>query len=368
MDMRLHAKAGLTLTDPTGDCKSLSGIEPSEHVSPLKGYQVAMSEQRRRPGTSARELPISRQGGSQTRAPKSAGILPEMSAHLGNHEMNARLQAATQKRDGLLGFITERLGSMHGLQSRELRSIGQRDQWKHEVALGKDGFSLPQPTRWREAAGLYRAAAAAICGGNLSRGADLLRRAMKAERVALESYPEFLGGKKTPEEDLRAGPASIEGIETGEGCPVTSLPAGIELAERIIRVGETTDPVAARHLYSPHEGWWADEELDEEKKDEKANKANKPKSSDADGARQADKKSPSTEALSSGQARRKDPSDHAQDQDELLARAGFSNERELAEPSRGSPQTQPGEDTTSPDPLTDLVTDIKPYKNKKKSP
>jgi hypothetical protein len=199
-----------------------------------------------------------------------------MARQLGNERMAVRLHRATGHRDDMLAFIGGRLASMRGLQVQEQQAVGQRAEWKHEVAKGESGFWLPDPTRWREAAEMYRTAAAAICGGNLSRGADLLRKAMEAERSARDSFPDFLDEGDEESEALVEGPAAFDDIDPGEGCPVIPLPEEIDLAEQIMRVTEQADPVPARHLYLPHVGWWDEEEEDEEGRDGKG----KPKDSE----------------------------------------------------------------------------------------
>ena len=59
-------------------------------------------------------------------------------------------------RDELLEFIGERLQKMHQVQTVEKGEMGRERAWFRALARGANGYFRPEPTRWHEAAQLFK--------------------------------------------------------------------------------------------------------------------------------------------------------------------------------------------------------------------
>jgi hypothetical protein len=204
-----------------------------------------------------------------------------MAETLGNDAMQARLARAMGTRDSLLAFVVERLGRIRERQLGEADASRNPEAWHAGVGLGRNGFEEPKPTRWHASAALYQTAAAAICGGNLGRGAALLRKALDAESAGMAEYPGFLAEDTKPDE-LPSLPEAATEVASGEGCPTCPLPQEIDTADLILRIGNDPDPAPAPELRR-RKSWWAGEE--EEPEGEPGRK--KPPESESPGGSQA---------------------------------------------------------------------------------
>ncbi len=199
-------------------------------------------------------------------APKESGAkeLSKLAKTVGNDRVADLLKGATKQRDSLLAHILERLASVKGAQSAEVRAMADQRVWFDEVAHGKTGFALPDATRWREPALLYRRAADALCAGDLGRGADLVRKAADAEAAAFAALP---GQVQLPESERQAArsPAEADRATDGATCPATHAPAVMRLADAIVRTADRAPKVSNPPKPSRH-GWWGADEAEDEKK------------------------------------------------------------------------------------------------------
>jgi hypothetical protein len=190
-----------------------------------------------------------------------------MARDLGNQAMRDRMARATGKRDALLAFIVERLGRVRDLQQREHAVLNRRTDWWRDLALQHPGVWLPEPERWGAVARAYRLAAEALASGHLTRGAQLLERAMETEQATTEALPWGLGlrpGEDTPAQGADHGPDAMDGIGDGEGCPQGGLPPGMAVAGEVERFRQTV-PEGPQIRVVPHDHpWWEEEEEEEE--------------------------------------------------------------------------------------------------------
>jgi hypothetical protein len=198
----------------------------------------------------------------------SAKDLVKLAQKLGNDRVQTLVRQSTGKRDALLGFVQERLAQMKAAQQAELKALSKDRVWFDEVARGKKGFGLPDPTRWRGAALLYRKAAEALCAGDLGRGAQLVDQAVEAERAAWDTMP---GQVDVP--DTARAPAEVPAermlVEAGEGAPMAKAPETLALAREIVNVSDRADLQAMPQRLRRHEWWKVDDEEENEKPREK---------------------------------------------------------------------------------------------------
>lgn len=249
---------------------------------------TGMSSQKKKPTTTDRQTTQVTEEATKTRAATKAPEKPapatetatpakatattqaqKMAKGVGNQAMNERLQASLKRRDDVLAFISGRLHGIREKQLVELDAVENREKWERRVSWNHKGFTLPQPTRWNQCAEAYKQAAKALCAGNLSRGVQLLDRALELERVVQKSFPTFL------EQELRSStviptqiPDSVALVSAGEGCPRTALPKSMHVADDIIAVRENARPVREWQTRS-HKGWWEAEEEDATEKGDK---------------------------------------------------------------------------------------------------
>lgn len=227
-----------------------------------------MSRQRRA-AEGASHVQTTARGGARDRLrDASSKDLAQLAQKLGNDRVQGLLQQATGKRDALLGFVQQRLAQVKIAQQAELRAMTKDRVWFDEVARGKGGFKLPDPTRWRGPALLYKKAVQALCAGDLGRGAQLLEKAVEAERAAFEAMPAQVN---VPSTTVKADelPDEAAFVTNGETCPATRAPEALAAADAIVRVSDLSPlqpmPPSARQ----HRGWWDVDAEAEEKKDEK---------------------------------------------------------------------------------------------------
>jgi hypothetical protein len=209
-------------------------------------------------------------GGGGASREAGAKELAALAAKVGNDRVADLVKDGSQKRDALLAHILQRLGALKGAQSAELRAMSDRRVWFDEVARGQTGFALPDAGRWRDPALLYRRAAEALCGGDIGRGADLLRRAADAEAAAFASMP---GQVELPAAERQAAhaPSAAMSAHDGETCPVTHAPALFKLADSVIRIADRA-PDVAHPRQNRRKAWWQNEEEDDEAKADAATK------------------------------------------------------------------------------------------------
>ena len=122
------------------------------------GYAGRVSRQRR--DSAIVDRPAKATGGGARDRLRDAGSkdLAVLTRKLGNDRVQGLIREATGKRDAMLAFAQERLAKMKQAQQAEIKSMSRDRVWFDEVARGKKGFKLPDPTRWRGPAVLYRRA------------------------------------------------------------------------------------------------------------------------------------------------------------------------------------------------------------------
>ena len=207
--------------------------------------------------------------GSNSRAVHDSEMarLESLRKKVGNVEMDAKLRAASNDRDQMLGFICERLNSLRNVQLLELDVMKDERKWFRAVAKGKQGFGLPDATRWHEAARLHKSAALALCNGHLGRGADILEQALKAERDAFAQVPKQVRDKMD-RTDARAGVGAplMGNLTSGSGCPRVEQPKDLRIADLILKVSDVVEK--SPPLRRPPKHWWQNKEETEEEDEE----------------------------------------------------------------------------------------------------
>lgn len=188
----------------------------------------------------------------RTRSPDDAA-LAQLGRRDGNDGVRDRLGGAGARRDTLLAHVQARLAAMKGMQGAEQRAMASERRWFNDAAQGKQGFGLPDPSRWALPASRYRRAAELLCAGNLAQGAEVLREAADAERAAREAVPVQVDVPEGYAVDA-ALPAAVEG-PSDAGCPRRNAPELFALADEVLRAAAGTDGVTARRVRA-HRGWW----------------------------------------------------------------------------------------------------------------
>lgn len=172
-------------------------------------------------------------------------------------------------RENLLGFIGQRLRVMRGVQLKEHQEFKRVRQWFRQIARGVDGYHLPNPTRWHQAAHYFKEAAEAMCHGNLARGAQLLERAIGAERAAWDTIPNMVRDNlEALEKSPGAYPSELPHALEEVPLPPCAIPEDVAFADEILSLRDEffeSPPLRGRRR---RPGWWEDEE-EEEKKDDK---------------------------------------------------------------------------------------------------
>jgi hypothetical protein len=234
--------------------------------------------------------------GAKSLGDKGSSRLTRLQSSLGNEGTKGVMNDAKSKRDILLDFVRSRLSQVKLVQQLELKELRDKSEWKQQVGRHKSGFKLPDPTRWRKSAELYKHASQAACSGNLGKAADLLQKAVEEEKNARKHVPKQV--QIPSQSPIPEGvPSELAGVSDGEGCPATSAPDIQAAAEEIMRVSESSDAVATPWLLHPHRWWEGEEEDDPE---------NKKKGGGAGGAKQ-DIKASEPEAEKPAQDEEKEP-------------------------------------------------------------
>ena len=191
--------------------------------------------------------------------------LEQLAKKIGNQDLSAALQNKSAQRDNLLAFICNRLQSVHDVQSKERNEMKNDREWFREVARGKHGYHLPDPTRWHECTKFFQRAGKAMCEGHIGRGVQLLDRALEAESAAYDSLPKQVEVKldeteKTPDN----APIDMMDIDPDACCPSTGKPQELELADRILNISDQmVESVPIRYAF-----WWKKNEGEEEEEEE----------------------------------------------------------------------------------------------------
>jgi hypothetical protein len=185
---------------------------------------------------------------------------------VGNDEIQQRIQQGNVNREMALAFIADRLRNMRQLQLREQRLVprGAHWEWWRQVADNyKTWFTKPEPKRWHTAAKLYEDAAKALARGNISRGKEIMDRAVKEEQKQMSKLSDLVQTEDLAF-DARPDVGWLEQIVDTEPGPC-ALPDDIRLAQEIQNVMDTVvDPMNRRRRRDP---WWTLEDEEEEEED-----------------------------------------------------------------------------------------------------
>lgn len=215
-----------------------------------------------------------------SRALKSAGgatdqqgrQLARLGAKMGNQQM-AKGGGADSARDRLLDFIVQRLRRIQRVQHAELMELGREREWFREVATGKAGWTLPDPTRWHEATLYFKEAADAFSRGHLEQGAQKLERALDAEQAATRQIPEMVADDLEGDA-LSAGstPSELPMMMNAGILPPCALPRELDVADRILAIDDHIEKGPPHRAHRRH-NWWEPEEEDAEEKKENKDEA-----------------------------------------------------------------------------------------------
>jgi hypothetical protein len=161
---------------------------------------------------------------------------------VGNSGVN---QAVNQRNDlqfDLLDEVGARLKKIHAVQNHELLEIKDQRDWYKQVALGKEGYHLPDPTRWHECTKVYMRAAQALANGNLGQGARLVERAAQMEESVYATIPEMVKARmQGDEKEAAATPDACAHVESTMSCGRVALPEELEFGRRILNVTTTLE-------------------------------------------------------------------------------------------------------------------------------
>jgi hypothetical protein len=195
-----------------------------------------------------------------------SGKLGSLGRKLGNEALESRMQDANQDQKKLLDFVLERLKNVQHVQLAELKEMKDSRDWFREVARGKDGFTLPDTTRWHECALLYQRAGRALCRGDLGRGAQLLEQATKSELEAQTSTPDQVKENlQGPAAAQVEAPDSASQLSTAAACRATAEPQELKIADRIRSIHDVMED--SPPIPIPGDRQWWEEEKEEEDED-----------------------------------------------------------------------------------------------------
>lgn len=214
--------------------------------------------------------------------PGAAGIgdaqsrqLARIQKKVGNAEAGTSVSGSANTRDGMLQFICERLRILQGIQVKEHKQLLDQRKWYREVARGKTGFALPDPTRWHESARNFKEAALALSHGNLQRGVQLLERALAEEQKAYDKLPQMVKEDLVAEEKAPSVVPDTLGVAaTLPLAPACNPPADLIFADRMLSMMDEFVEEEPMLPWPKHNWWEADiEEEDEAEKKKKGKPA-----------------------------------------------------------------------------------------------
>lgn len=217
---------------------------------------MAQAQQKQLPGNTDRFTSLFKGGAQGALKDEASQTLRSQAAKGGNATMNAQTAEANVRRDAMLEFIAQRLAQAKVLQARELDQLAKSRVWYDEVAKGKAGFKLPDPTRWKHCAGLYQRAIESITAGQLGRGAQLLDQAVEAEKAVYHSLP-----SQVERDDFQQAPLGVPDARLGLMMEAHSDPTKADemlaVAREIGNVTSVAEDQPFPQRQRPHTGWWA---------------------------------------------------------------------------------------------------------------
>ena len=205
--------------------------------------------------------PLSGRGANDAKSKRLRGA----SKALGNSGVGSAVDQRNDLQHDLLGEIGERLQRIHGVQKQEQLEIKDHRDWYKEVALGKAGYHLPDPTRWHECTKVYMQAAQTLANGNLGQGARLIEKAAQMEESVYATIPEMVKSRlKADEKEAAPTPDECAHVESHMTCGRTALPQELEFGRLILNVTEVMEDSPPL----PRKRRWFDDLEEEEEEDE----------------------------------------------------------------------------------------------------
>ncbi len=196
----------------------------------------------------------------------SSKRLAKLAKSIGNDAVRSRLHTGNSGRDAMLQQLVERLNVMRELQKREMSlMVKERAHfaWWREVAdEQKTETTKPKPTRWRETAKLYEDAAYHLARGDLSRGREVMKRAMQEEERTREKLTSLVDTMDL--EGSLAGDTAV--LDEGAG---QSTADAREIPDEVKKLVDEIEGVSAEFRDFPgrkrrRDPWWTLEEEEEE--------------------------------------------------------------------------------------------------------
>ena len=227
-----------------------------------------MRSQNKNPKITNRMSSSSR-GSSQRSGDVDSRILQKISKSMGLSGLQSELNQRSHQRDELLAFVCHRLQKVQQVQQLELAEMDNNREWFRDVARGKPGYFLPQPTRWHECAESFKRAAQAFCQGHLGRGKQLLEQALEQEKSAYDSLPKQVSeqlNKKDRSGD--AAPSAVGDISQTAVCPVINQPKELRIADQILNVQDVMRNVSPLRRLGALKWWESPEEEEQEEQEE----------------------------------------------------------------------------------------------------
>ncbi len=192
--------------------------------------------------------------------------LRQLQQSVGNDELRQQLNQGRADRATMLAHVMDRLNVVHELQRRELSLVlgrGASYEWWRQVAKANgEEVTLPDPTRWHDAAAAYKDAASSLARGDLSRGRQQLERAMEIDDRTVRQMTdlvstadlEFATRPDTSALDDLVAIGTVEPIDVPDEIRST--------ADDILKVEvEAPQTPDIRVVRRP---WWAEEEEEDE--------------------------------------------------------------------------------------------------------
>jgi len=222
-------------------------------------------DNRKNPRNTHRRTRVKRSLGGRSGDSKSRR-LRRAQRKMGNSGVNQAVNERNDLQLDLLDEVGERLKKIHAVQNHELLEMKDQRDWYKEVAMGKKGFHLPDPTRWHEVTKLYMQAGQSLANGNLGQGARLVERAAQMEESVYATVPEMVKARmKGDEKSAGATPDECAHVESTMTCGRVALPEEMDFGRRILNVTATLEdspPIPRKKR------WFDDLEEEEEEEEE----------------------------------------------------------------------------------------------------
>ena len=227
-----------------------------------------MRSSNKKPKSNTRSVATSRSADSLAQGKDAdTAQLRQIATVMGNDHIKDSLKGSASQRDAMLAHICARLGVLEGAQDKERQAMGSEREWFKGVAKGVEGYHNPDLSRWHESAKLYQRAGAAMCNGQLGRGAQLLEQAASAERAAFESVPKFVEADLEAHQHAVAAPEVAMAANDEAACAGCAKPADLKIADKILALQDKVEAVSP--IPRVRRAWFEEEQdVDEEDENE----------------------------------------------------------------------------------------------------